>query len=254
MVDVEVVYDQKKMITKRLIDSVNSLGQMVNTIVVESSNGVIRSIKTIKDKNTVRNIEDNIEYSLKRHRVQTKSINSKLMTISDMPGEDTVCTGENVYDCLCYDIVDMFISELKDICKIKHSKFNYFNRNKIYNLFFKSDPNKLVDRIISFSGNSSWIIVPGFIFDIIKKSDRFCEYPKTNSVIKCLGKLGEISVYLNPSNKEGTIYFGNYDSLTIIINKNIGFSLDEFSQNKNGSIIVDYLFLQNGDVRSLIIT
>lgn len=244
------VYDHKNLINK-----INSLSQLVNTIFVDSSYGKITTVRTVKDKNIIRNIEDSIDYSLKRHRIITKSINSKLVTISDLPQRKTVCSDKTVCNCLSYDILELFISELNDSCKINKQEFNFFKQNFFLNIFFKKNPEDLVNKILSLSEKSSWIIVSKNILETLEKSKRFQSIKTNNdSIIKCLGTIDNLKIYLNPSEKESLVYFGNYDSITILINKNIEQKLNEFSHTKNGIVYIDYLFVETGEIQALLVT
>jgi hypothetical protein len=64
--------------------------------------------------------------------------------------------------------------------------------------------------------------MPTFIFDIIKNSTWFePNNIHSDSIIHNVGKLDELNVYVNPEEIESRLYFGNYDSISIIINKNI---------------------------------
>jgi regulatory protein YycH of two-component signal transduction system YycFG len=76
---------------------------------------------------------------------------------------------------------------------------------------------------------------------------------KEDSLIFNVGKLDEIQVYLNPDEDESVVYFGNYDSTTILINKNIqDEDLKICSLFKEGrSLIVEYLFLETGRTKLL---
>lgn len=242
-----------RLIRKNIIDKISLLNQLSNVIFVENSKGKINSTKTIKEKNIIRNIDDSIDYELKRHRIQTKSINSSLVTISDLPGEQTVCSKRSLCSCLSNDLYDLFIQEIKSACKIERTTFNYFKRNSFLSIFFKKNPEDLVNKILNLSKNYSWIIVSRSIYKELYKSKNFVSNNREESNL--VGSIGDLNVYLNNYENEKVIYFGNYESITIIVNKNIDFKIDQFSQNQNSTIFIDYIFIENNcNIQSLFVS
>ncbi len=245
----------KKTISNSLINKINSLSILVNTTIVDSKSGNLNKIRTIKDKNHIRLVEDKISYNLKTHRIQTKSINSKLITISDIPGEKTVCSERTVCSCLSNDLLDLFLLEVIERTKLKSTNYNYFSSNFFKNLFSKKYPEDLVEKILSISDSFSWIIVSEKIAKVIEKSQKFEKSLfKNDCLLSSLGKIANLSIYLNTNELDNTIYFGTFDSLNLIINKNINLRVDQFSQNKNSLIEIDYLFIESGELKSLVIT
>jgi hypothetical protein len=98
--------------------------------------------------------------------------------------------------------------------------------------------------------------MPPFILDIIKDSEWFdANNYISESLIYNSGKLSDMNVYVNPNEDESVVYFGNYDSISIIINKNIKEDvLKTASFYKEGkSIVVDYLFLETGVTKYLLV-
>jgi hypothetical protein len=233
------------------ISNLSVINQIVETIYVGDTVGKIEVSKTIKENNVVRNVSEDIEYKLKPHRLIIKSHkkHNSTVIISDLPNSKTIIDNKSICHCLSSDINNIFISELKSFKSTQKSTYRFFNQNFLTKLFKKNTKVDLVSQIINLGEDCSWAILPRFIFDIIKDSEWFdATNMVSESIIFNAGRLDDLNIYINPDEDESMIYFGNYDSITIIINKNI--REDELKsassfRKEDKSIIIEYLFIEN---------
>ena len=242
------------------ISKVTVVNQLVETIYVDDSNGSIETTNTIKEGHIIRETTEKIEYKLKPHRliVKTQKKSNNHLVISDVPKNNTIFTNKCICDCASIAVNRTFISELKSSRKIQKSSFNFFKQNLLKRIFNKTTEDKLVKNILDFGNGCSWMVVPGFISDIIKESEWFNEVENNSkSLIRKEGKLGDIDVYINEDENDSIIYFANYDSITVIINKNIKIDSTPNVSNtySDGKIVsVEYLFIENGLTKMLTIS
>ena len=233
------------------ISNLSVINQIVETIYVGDAVGKIEVSKTIKENNVVRNVSEDIEYKLKPHRLIIKSHkkHNSTVIISDLPNSKTIIDNKSICHCLSSDINNIFISELKSFKSTQKSTYRFFNQNFLTKLFKKNTKVDLVSQIINLGEDCSWAILPRFIFDIIKDSEWFdATNMVSESIIFNAGRLDDLNIYINPDEDESMIYFGSYDSITIIINKNI--REDELKsassfRKEDKSIIIEYLFIEN---------
>jgi hypothetical protein len=238
------------------ISSLTVINQLVETIYVDDSIGQIEVDKTIKDNNVVRHIVEKLDYKLKSHRLIIKSHkgNEDSIIISDLPNTPTISSNKPI--CVSSDINNIFTSEIKSFKNTQKFKYKFFNQGLFKKIFKKNTEHNLVDHILDLGKDCSWIIMPPFILDIIKDSEWFdANNYISESLIYNSGKLSDMNVYVNPNEDESVVYFGNYDSISIIINKNIKEDiLKTASFYKEGkSIVVDYLFLETGVTKYLVV-
>lgn len=240
------------------ISSLTVINQIVETIYVEDSIGKIEISKTSKDNNVVRHTTESLDYKLKSHRLLIKSHrgHNGNIIISDLPNSPTISSNKPICHCVSSDINNIFVSEIKSFKRTQKFKYSFFNQNLFKRLFNKNTEQNLIDYLLDLGKDCSWIIVPFFIFDIIKNSEFFEPNDSVSeSLIYNTGKLSDINVYVNMDEDESVVYFGNYDSISIIINKNIKEdTVKSVSFYKNGkSIVVDYLFIETGVTKYLVI-
>lgn len=230
------------------------LSQLVDTIQVDSQKGEIIIENISKNKNNIEKISDKIEFKLKTHRLIVKNSPSSTMIISDLPSSETISSNENILDRFCSDISRCFISDINSFKNAKRYKFKYFNQSIFKKILNRNKKSDLLKYILDISKSSSWIIISNSIFNLIKDTEAF-EYQENNkkyTINKC-GKLFGINVYLNKSEVDSIIYFGNNKSVTTIINRN--FKQEDIKYNsvfKTGkSLSIDYLFLETGEISIL---
>jgi len=242
------------------ISKVTVVNQLVETIYVDDSIGSIESTKTLKEGHIVRETTEKIDYKLKTHRliVKTQKNSDGHLVISDVPKNNTIFTNKCICDCASIAVNRTFISELKSSKKIVKNTFKFFKQGLLKRVFNENTDDKLVKNILDFGHDCSWMIVPVFIFDIIKESEWFTEIENNSkSLIRKEGKLGEIDVYLNEDENDSIIYFANYDSITVVINNNIKIDRKPTVSNiySEGKVVsVDYLFIENGLTKMLTIS
>ena len=241
-------------ILKRL-KQLSVISHLVNTLYVDKSTGEIETTRIIKEYESIRNITEKIEYKLKSHRILHQKHKDNLdLIISDLAFSKTLKTNNKICECMSENLNRIFISELKSFRNIQIGHFNFFNRGFWKKTLFPKKEKQLIEEIIKFGGESSWIIVPNNILNIINKSILFEELKfEEDSIIHRVGKLGDFTVFLNPDEKENDIYYGNYDSITLLLNKEVKEKKLRSSPFGNESVTytVEYLFLESGNTRLL---
>lgn len=242
------------------ITNLTVINQLVETIWVDDSVGKVEVSKVIKVNESIKHVNKILDYKLKSHRLLVKS-NSDFLSniiISDIPNKRTIIKNRPVCESLSVDINRVFISELKSFKNIETSSYKYFHQSIFKRIFRPNKDSDLVDNILNFGSNCSWVVVPEFIFEIIKDSEWFDPTNTfTESLIHNAGTIHNLSVFVNPTEDESILYFGNYDSVTIIINKNI--KIEDLKNMSNiyqtgSALIVDYIFLENGITKALRVT
>ena len=249
--------------TKSILESISKLtviNQLVETIYVDNSVGEIEVSKTIREGLAFKHTSENIQYKLKSHRfiIKFNKKDQSTIIISDSKSNNrNTISSDSIQKCMSTDINGIFTSELESFKNIKKYKYKFFNRNVFAKLMNPKSEHNLIDNIISVGNDCSWVIVSPLLFEIIKDSELFeSNNIETESIIYNAGKLEGINVYVNPAENRSIAYFGNYDSITIIINKNIREeSIKTTSFQKEGKLVyIDYIFIESGLVRSLDIT
>jgi hypothetical protein len=238
----------KESLIQRITD-LTVLNRLVETIWVDSSQGQIETTNVVKEGDDVKNLIDIINFKLKSHRLIVKNRKGDNIVISDLPRPKTISKNKPVCICASTDVNKVFISELKSFKNIQKRNFKYFNQSILKRLINPNKDSDLVKCIMDYGSDCSWIIVPTFINQILSDSEWFdSKHEISESLIYHAGHLGDLSVYVNPDEEESTVYFGNYDSITIIINKNI--QLEEYKSlsydNSDMIMVVDYLFIERG--------
>ena len=206
------------------ISNLTVLNRLVETIWVDTSKGQIETTDIIKEEDNIKNVTNTIDYKLKSHRLIVKDRKDNNIIISDLPSPKTIFRNKPVCLCASTNVNRVFISELKSFKNIQKKKFSLFNQGFFKRLINPNKESDLINYIISFGLECSWVIVPPFINDILCESEFFdSDHEDSESLIYNSGNLGNLSVYVNPDEEESIVYFGNYDSITIIIN-NIRYS------------------------------
>ena len=242
------------------ISSLTVINQLVETIYVNSSSGEIEVSKTVKEDDAFKHTSEKIRYKLKSHRfiVKCHKVDQSTIVISDRSSRNhNTISNKPVHKCMSTDINGIFISELESFKNLQKFNYNFFKRNMLMKLMSPKRDHHLIDHIIEIGSDCSWTIVPIFIFDIIKDSELFeSSNIESESLIYNAGKIEGINIYVNPEEERSIIYFGNYDSITIIINRNIKEEdIKTTSFLKEGKIMyIDYTFLESGLTKSLTIS
>lgn len=248
-----LVKDSKDVLIKK-ISNQTVMNQLVNTIYVDDSIGNIDITSTQKEKNLIRSTTKKIDYKLKSHRIIVKKRSDESdIIISDLPYSDTIKRDKSICSCISSDFNKVFISELNSFKNIERGSFNFSKYNFFKKIFLSNRIDKLVDYILNFGKGCSWVIIPTSLFNTIRKSDRFREYKiESESIIYKIGNFDNLSVYINPNETESVAYFGNYDSITILINRNI--KIDKVNNlGMTSTLVIDYLFLESGVSKSLLV-
>ena len=79
---------------------------------------------------------------------------------------------------------------------------------------------------------SSWLIIPSFLIETFSKYNNFVVNLTQEDKI-LVGSYGQINILLNPNIGSKEIYFGNYNSFKVIVNKNnLDFSITDRNKIK----------------------
>jgi len=233
-----------------------TLSQFVETIFVEDNSGLIELNKTVKISDEIHNITTQINYNLKTTRLKIKScklLKGKVM-ISDLAGDQTILKGDSNCELLCKNVNGIFAVEFDNFDNVKIERFNLYKQNFFKKIFYPNTESELMTKILELSIGKSWILLPEIFSDLINESEDFIRYDNyVKNFIYSIGRLGECIVYIN-SQETSHIYFGNYESVTIIINKNmevvdVRSSQDPFQDSKK--INISYEFIQNDQITRL---
>jgi len=245
---------------QHIIEKISTLTvahQLVSTIFVDQSIGDIEIDRTHKVGNRVTHIKEVLHYKLSPHRFIIKNCKHSEcnLIISDIPTFKTIEMNKCICETASYGFNQAFIMELRNSKNIIREKIDFFNQGFFRKIFNRVTESGLCSKILECSSGCSWMIVPDFIFEIFKKNDLFEEIEcKSDFLFRNVGRMGGINVYLNTTELDPIIYFGNYDSITIILNKNIGISSARSMKPDMESdriISVDYQFVENGLLKML---
>jgi hypothetical protein len=223
--------------------------QLIETIYVSEDKGILLTSNIYKYVDSVKTIEEKIHFNLKTYRLMVCSKdNGEYIYISDGVKCDTLKKDTDPCACISKDINMIFINEMKNFKNIKKLDYKYFKTNIIEKIFLKKTPNQLLEKINEVGKGCSWVIIPKQIFNIIRNLPEVeCILSSSNSIINKCGKVSDLTIYLNPNENENICYFGNYDSISLLINKNLEIDSD------NRKINIKYQFVERGLTRSLMV-
>jgi len=238
------------------ITNLTTIDQFVETIFVEDNKGLIEMQQTIKIDDKLHNISKIINYDLKSTKITIKCcklIKGKV-SISDICYENTIIKGNSNCELLNRHINNIFAFEFSNFEKLNTTQFKFFKQGFFKKIFNKNTETDLLNEIEKLSKNRSWILLPEVFISILENSKNF---EKSDEVIQkliyCIGKFNDTKVYVN-SQEYSKIYFGNYDSLTLILNKNLAISENKSAQESfqdTNKITVEYEFIQNSEIDCL---
>jgi hypothetical protein len=249
------IVNQEHIIEK--ISSVTVVNQLVETIFVDSSVGEIEIESVYKDADTIRKTHRVVKYRLDPHRLIVKSCkhSKSSVVISDSPRGNTIGENKCVCDMASVGVNQAFIFGLRNSKSLVRESISFFRQGIFRKVFNRTTESKLLDKMSLFGSDCSWMIVPNFIFEVIRLSDRFvpleCE---SDLLMRNCGKLGKINVYLNTQEIESVVYFGNYDSITVVVNRNVCFGETKSLSSVYGNnmvVTVEYQFIENGTLKML---
>lgn len=165
-----------------LAQQIETLNRIASTIIVNDSEGKIETSEVIKSKNGFRNITNSVKYSLKKN--QSSLLNSVFTDIK------------------------LFANKYQ----FRYYKLNFFQK------IFSNKKKVLLKNIDALSVDSSWIILPISLVNIIDSHQDF--RANSNSIDNILiGFFDKKMLYKSPEVYSNEIIFGNYDSFDIIINQ-----------------------------------
>jgi len=227
-----------------------SLNQIIETILVDENQGSINIHKTVKSGGSVKIINEDINYKLESTRLIIKSDSefTQNIVISDIDIQ-TIMNNKSLCECIARNTNNIFGKEFSKFKDTINHRINYFNQGFLQKIFNKTKNEEVISKIEELSRGNSWMIIPQKFVEIFKGSSKFKENKVENpSLIYNFGYIGDHQIYLNPNQKESKIYFGNYDSITLLVNRNL--STEDLKTNsstytQSTNMEVNYLFIQN---------
>jgi len=223
--------------------------QLIETIYVSEDKGILLTSNIYKYGDSVKTIEEKIPFNLKTYRLMVhKNSDNESIYISDGVKCDTLKKDKDPCVCISKDINMIFINEMNNFKNIKRSEYTYFKTNIIEKIFSKKTPNQLLGKITEVGKGCSWVIIPKKIFNVIINLPEVKGIlSSSNSIINKCGKVLDLVIYLNPNESENICYFGNYDSISVLINKKLEVDSEPTKIN------IKYQFIERGLTRSLIV-
>lgn len=246
----------KEELIPRLVD-LSVMNQLVNVIYVDSNPAIIEYSEVQKQDNVIKEVKNTKEYKLKKHRLILKTNDKQSIIISDEVNTETIQKDGTLCECFSMRINRGFMNAIDSLKMVERTNWKYFNRGFFSKIFLTRTSNDLIHKILEIGKESSYIIIPSSVAKIITKSNFFQKnVNKCHSIIKNIGtlKIDQISlnVYLDTELSKNEIYFGKYDSVSIVLNKNLNVIETKTSYDKtNITVEVDYLFIQKEPIKCL---
>lgn len=244
----------------KLLDEINCLSvvnQLVETIWVDSPNGEIETCRISKENGLVRSVVEKVKYNLKSFNLFIKpNPSSEDIIISDLPSSKTITRNQSI-DMKASDNINLvFINEIDKFKNTQLIKYPYFRLGVIPKILGWNRKSKLIEKISECSRGCSWMIVSQKVLDILEGTENFEKINNfSRTIFKLVGKIGETNIYLNPAEERNVAYFGNYDSITLVLNRNMQEKecLWHFTEYDSKLLIVEYLVYENGLTKKLIL-
>jgi hypothetical protein len=238
------------------IANLSSLNQIIETIIVDDNDGSIKINKTIKDSNSIKNIDEEISYNLKSTRLIIKTDDELVnnIVISDIDRE-TIVKNRPICECISKNTNNIVSREFRKLSNVQHYKINFFNQSFFKKLFNPINHKEVFEKIKELAKNNSWMIIPPTLMDLFENESTFQKIEaECESIIHQFGHLENVNVFMNPDQKENCIYFGSYESLTLIVNKNLTtkeIKTNSTTYTKGLSMEVNYLLIENKPITVL---
>ncbi len=239
------------------ITNLSVFKELMQTILVDKSDGYIVVSEIVKDNNIIKEIANKIDFKLKSTRLIVKTNDQDLnnVIITDLPSDQTIFTNKPICDCATRNVNTIFSNELENLKNTELHKINYFKQSFFSKIFRRMSVSQLEKEIDKLSTKSSWMIISKNLMSLFNKFKLFTEnQTECDKFIHLVGKFGDINVFVNPNEKKSKIYFGNYDSLTLIANEKVSFEKVKcLSQTYPNSVEVkiDFLFIENKPLKCL---
>lgn len=180
-------------------EQIDSIAKYFETILVETSKGKLETTEVVREKRGYKNINKINDYNLKN------------------------CNHSLFFE-ICQDLKSFENVDVKDV---KYLKLNLFQK-----IFFKNKEKKLIEQVNKMLNESSWLIIPSFLIETFSKYNNFVVNLTQEDKI-LVGSYGQINILLNPNIGSKEIYFGNYNSFKVIVNKNnLDFSITDRNKIK----------------------
>lgn len=230
------------------ISNMTIFEQFAQTVFVTDSQGIIDVENTYRELNSIRFIKTEIVYQLKNHRVISRTINSSNIVISDLTHDSTISIDKSICKCVSSDLNKLFFQELNRFESTENFEFNLFSQSIFKRLLNPNKNKDLINKFIEVSDGMSWAIIPYNLLHIFYESDKLTLSKEENDkIIYHLGSIEGVNIYVNPDDNSGKIFFGNFNSIIIIANRNMNIFDDKKGRNYN----FEYLFLEHGKTKSL---
>lgn len=230
------------------------VNQIVETIWVDSPKGEIDICKIQKNEGLVKTITQKLHYSLKSFRLLVKPYSElDSIVITDGPSSQTISLGKSLDMKASDDINQIFFHEVDKFKSTKVESLRFFK--KYFNIFTNWNRyEKLQKKIDNYLQDSSWIVVSPISLEIMKNLIGYTTKEDNSKLsLKRVGQYKGIDVYLNSLEERNVLYFGNFNSATILLNKTI--EQDEcawnFPSDSSYTYRVDYLICEGGPLKRL---
>jgi hypothetical protein len=204
--------------------------------------------KSYRVENVLKFIRTEIAYNLKNHRVISKKLNSANLLISDLTEGSTIQVDKSICRCVSSNLNKLFIRELNRFQDSESFEFNLNSQNIFKKYLNPNTKEDLVKKFLQISKEMTWAIIPYNLQSIFFESEKLQLSKEDNEkIIYKLGTLENVDIYVNPDDESGKIFFGNYDSIIILANKN----MKVFENNQGTNYNFEYLFIEQGKIKSL---
>jgi len=236
-----------KFLVKR-ISKLSIFDQFAQTLFVDHTNGLLEVEKSYRESNILKFVRTEIAYQLKNHRIISKNLKSNNIIISDLTECSTITVDKSICRSVSSNLNKLFIRELESFQDVERHKFNLYSQNIFKKYFFPNTDKKLIDKVIELGDSMSWVIIPYKLLNTFYNSDQIeLHKEEGHKIIFRLGDVGNLHIFVNPDEKSGKIYFGNFDSIIIVANKELKITPIENETTYD----FEYLFIEEGPIKIL---
>lgn len=253
MITIEQIREQ---LLPRIAD-LSVMNRLVNVIYVDSNPAVINYVEVQKKDGLVIEVKNSEKHKLKKHQLIVKKSLKNSMIISDEVNTETIQKDATLCECFSMRINRGFMDVIDDLSKIQKENWKFFNRNFFSKIFLQRTTNDLIHKIVEIGKDYSYIIVSAKVASVIRKSNFFTsQVSQCQSIIKNIGELKidniSLDVYIDPELQNNNVYFAKYDSVNLVLNKNLNIIETKTSLDKtNITVEVEYTFLEKESIKCL---
>lgn len=244
-------------IERGLIDRIKKLSlidELVSTTFISGDESLIklRETKKIEGIETSKTVDHQIH--LKKTQIIYKDTSKYSIIITDETGGDTILLDKKICEYVSERLNRQFLGHLSEN-KSNICKWSYHDRSKLARTLLGRNPKTLMKKIIETGVKWDWTIMHEDVFKKIEKSTFFFSEIGND----CCGVIHRgfikmdnfsIRVYTSTEIEENKLYFGNQDSVHLLLKKK--FDIKKIQGDSGSfSIGVDYSFVSCGEVSTL---